>query len=201
MDFAQLFPAKKPLILASKSAQRTQILTLLKVNHQVRPSSFEEIIPPELAASPEKIAKYFAESKALNLQKEFPDDLILGVDTLVVNQHGQVLGKPKTRSEAKQMLLDKSQAVERVISGISLISPKQKLTLSATSLVYFKEISPEEAEVILNWDEWQGRSGGFSVEGRSSLLVKRIEGDFYNIVGLPVFTFGQMLLEIKDFRQ
>jgi septum formation protein len=94
------------------------------------------------------------------------------------------------------MMLAKSGHMEMVISGICVISPKRELIRQETARIYFSEFSAEDADRIVQMGEWQGKSGGISVEGKSSIVIDRIEGNFWNIVGFPVPTFLKMLAEI-----
>ncbi|MCT4591940.1 MAG: Maf family protein [Candidatus Gracilibacteria bacterium] len=183
------------IVLASKSPQRKEILAKLGFDFEVCPPEQEEVV--DYFKTPEEIAKNIALQKALEIQKRYPDRLILAVDTIVVSAAGNILMKPKDKAEARFMILGKSDSVETVVSGIALLKGDEKLVRYEKSHIYFAKITESDADKILTFNEWQGRSGAFSVEGRTSLYIKGIKGCFYNIVGLPVYLFNNMLYEFS----
>lgn len=193
MKIYQYFTQQSPLVLASKSPQRADILNKLHLPFVAVPSNAEEIFNP--ADKIEKIAQDLALLKAEAIKEKYPKEIILGVDTFVVSETGEIITKPKNREDAREMILKKSNSVEIIISGVALVQGDKKLVKTEISKVNFATITPEDAEIILSFDEWQGRSGGFSIEGKTSFYIKGIEGDYWNIVGLPVYLLGQMLEE------
>lgn len=189
---------ERPLILASQSPQRYNILKMLDMPFQVVKSDFSEAVTADHADwSPEEIAKDFALQKALSVQNRFPDNIILGVDTLVVDTEGKILGKPKNIDEAQSMLIGKSQNMETVISGIAVLNAKTRLIDSESTKIFFAKIDKDNLRKILSFNEWQERSGAFSIEGKSMFFIKKIDGDYWNVVGLPVYLFGRMLNSIS----
>ncbi len=196
MNIRNFFTAKNPLILASKSPQRAEILDRLNIVFEACPSDEEEIFNSNDPL--EKIAQDLALLKAKSVLKRYPNSIVLGVDTFVVSSKGKIITKPKNREEAKKILMEKSNSTEKVLSGIVLVSKDKQLVKTEVSKVFFADINPEDAEIILSFNEWQGRSGGFSIEGKTSFYVKGIEGDFWNIVGLPVYCLRQVLNEFLN---
>ncbi len=194
--FNKIFTKKNPLILASKSPQRKKILKMLKINFEIIPSNEPEIIDQNL--SPEKVAESLALQKAKAIAKKNPNKYILGIDTLVVSKTGIILGKPKSKKEALKMILEKSENKETIISGIALIKNEKIIVQNEKTIVCFGKISNNNANWLLEQNEWQGRSGGFSVEGRSSIFISGIEGCFWNVVGLPVFRFFKLITDKKN---
>jgi septum formation protein len=118
--------------------------------------------------------------------------LVLGVDTVVAV--GAVMyGKPESAAEARATLSALSGRRHAVISGLCLISPERIRTASATTLVEFRALSDEVIDWYVATDEWRDRAGGYAIQGRGAALVEAIEGDYLNVVGLPVAT----LLELE----
>jgi len=194
MHFQQIFTAEDPLILASESPQRVEILTMMQIPFCTVKSDFPEILDPAL--SPVETAGLFAKGKAESVAKNFPNSFVVGVDTLVVSADGEILGKPKDEIEARRMIAQKSGKMETVISGICLVTPTQTIVRHEIAEIHFAVITAEDIEWMLACNEWQGRSGAISVEGRSSAFIERINGNFWNIVGFPIPTFLKMLKQV-----
>ncbi len=199
------FFEKTPLILASASPQRKRILEMMNVPFRVVTSDFEEMV--NLHLSPEQNAKDFAEGKTkavfarlnsknpLNPLDQGGRMVSVGVDTLVVSEDGEILGKPENEEDAKRMILQKSNTTEQVISGICVMSSEKCLVRYEKAEIVFGHIGDDEAEYMLSCNEWQGRSGSICVEGKSSVFIKEIKGNLWNIVGFPIPTFLQMMEE------
>ncbi|MBI5415034.1 septum formation protein Maf [Candidatus Peregrinibacteria bacterium] len=188
------FSKNSPLILASKSPQRIRILKMLGIPFVSVEHEFEEFLDHEL--SPEKNVEMLAEGKAQSLVKKYPNSCIVGIDTLVVSESGKILGKPQHKEEAREMFREKSGKKELIISGISIIKDNQKITAHEVSSVEFMEFSEADIEKILELNEWKNKSGGIMIEGKSSMYIESIEGNFWNIVGFPVPTFLELLKSI-----
>jgi septum formation protein len=198
MQFQQIFTVESPLILASESPQRADILTMMQIPFRTVKSDFPEILDPAL--SPAETAELFAKGKAESVARNFPNSFVVGVDTLVVSADGEILGKPKDETEARRMIAQKSGKMETVLSGICLVTPTQTLVRHETAEIHFAILTAEDVEWMLACNEWQGRSGAISVEGRSSVFIERINGNFWNIVGFPIPTFLKMLKQAVSSR-
>lgn len=177
------------LILASNSPRRKDILTELGVDFVAAPSNIDEIDDPNL--SPAQNAEKLAREKAEAVAPNHPDTWVLGVDTLVV-VNNQIIGKPKDAADAERILRSLSGGTHDVISGIALIKGDQKFVESETTHLRFAEISEEEIAEHIASDRWHDKSGAFTIQGRGSLFIEHIDGDFYNVVGFPIYRFGQM---------
>ena len=112
---------------------------------------------------------------------------VLGVDT-VVALGPQVYGKPKDRRQARATLEALSGRTHRVLSGVCLIAAGNARTAAAVTSVAFRLLDAATLDWYLDSDEWQGRAGGYAIQGRGAALVERIDGDYLNVVGLPVTT-------------
>ena len=189
-----LFSGEHPLILASKSPQRSRILEMFDVPFRAVDSEFEEVI--EAGSAPEEAAELLAQGKAQKVSEKFPSSIVVGVDTIVVSAQGEILEKPKDREDARRMLLGKSGQKETVISGICLITAGKTFVHHEKAEIHFSKFSENDIEWMLDLNEWQGKSGAISVEGKSSIYIDRIDGNFWNIVGFPIPTFLKMLQKI-----
>jgi septum formation protein len=109
---------------------------------------------------------------------------VLGVDTAVVLD-GTVFGKPADLAEAERMLETLSGRTHVVVSGLCLITPGWELVEHDITDVRFRPLTPRDLAAYLSLGEWEGRAGGYAIQGRGAALVERIEGDYLNVVGLP----------------
>ena len=103
-----------------------------------------------------------------------------------MNVDGQVFGKPGSESEACRMLERLSGRMHEVLGGLALRCGDEERTAIASTLVHFRTLEPDEIDEYVATGEWQGRAGGYAIQGRGAALVEKIEGDFWNVVGLPV---------------
>lgn len=171
------------LVLASASPQRRAILERLRVSFTVRPTDVQET---EQGPGPEvALANAMAKASAAVLPGR--QEAVLGVDT-IVELDGVLYGKPADRETARATLMALSGATHTVHSGVALLLPEQRLTALASTAVSFREIDQALLERCLDTGEWQGRSGAYAIQGIGLMLVRRIEGEFENVVGLPVAT-------------
>jgi len=182
------------LILASSSPQRRELLSEIEIPFKIHHPNFEEINNETL--TPEENAKMLALGKAKSVSHYFPNNWVLGVDTIVVCDN-QIIGKAKNKAEARETIKLLRGKTHSVISGIALIKDDQQIIESDITKITFGEMTDEEVENFLDTDEWIGKSGAFTIKKHGSLFIKRIEGDYYNVVGLPLYRLGQMLKKIK----
>ncbi len=165
------------MILASRSPQRTAILTQLGIAHEVEPADVEEVATGDPAA----VALENARRKAGGRPNT------LGVDTLV-ELDGVIYGKPADADAARTTLLALSDATHRVISG---------LAYEGEGVVVTTEVTFRPVEPLIDWylatGEWRDRAGGYAIQGRGAALVRGIRGDYLNVVGLPVAALVDLL--------
>jgi septum formation protein len=143
----------------------------------VRPAEIEEIS----AGDPRAVVIENARRKA----RAVPGDLVLACDT-EVNVDGAVLGKPADEDEAVRMLAQLAGRTHEVLGGLVLRREGRDCEAIASTLVQFRDLDPTEVSAYVATGEWRGRAGGYAIQGRGAALVERIEGDFWNVVGLPV---------------
>ena len=182
-----------PLLLASRSPQRRAILEQLGIPFDVVEPRYEEAPPPELADATEVVREH-AQGKARSVVADADDRPVLGVDTEVVLQ-GLIFGKPADATEAEQMLEELSGKTHVVMSGLCLLTPGWEVLEHEGTLVTFRELTPRDLGAYVATGEWEGRAGAYAIQGRGAALVKCIEGDYLNVVGLPGALLVRLLAE------
>ena len=175
----------RPLILASHSPQRRAILEQLGIAFEVVVPDVEEIV----AGDPVEVACANARAKAEAVARRRPQATVLGVDT-VVALDGEIFGKPSCAAAARDTLRRLSGRTHEVISGIALLDPANPQVAHEVTSVTFRALGDEVVRRYVETGEWSGRAGGYAIQGKGALLVRRIMGDYLNVVGLPV---GKML--------
>lgn len=183
----------RQIVLASKSPRRKELLDAIKVDFLVHPSDFEE---KDTHLSAEELALHNAIGKAQDVARHYKDALIIGVDTVVAfNEH--MIGKPSDREDAKRILRLLSNTTHKVISAICVIDSKSKKNVSGleTTFVTMDRLDEEDIESYVNSGEGEDKAAGYAIQGLGSLFVKKIEGDYFNVVGLPIFRLRKLLKE------
>ncbi|MGC4375812.1 Maf family protein [Fictibacillus sp. Mic-4] len=181
------------LILASSSPRRKELLSMADFLFEVIPSRIEEVMDPTL--SPDKLVCSLAEQKARDVFESHPECVVLGADTIVVFG-GQMLGKPKDREEAIAILTMLSGQTHSVYTGNCIIS-KDKISLfSDRTEVTFWPLTEKEILHYVNSGEPMDKAGGYGIQGRGATLVQSINGDFYNVMGLPI---SKVVRELESF--
>lgn len=174
-----------PLILASTSPQRRAILEQLRIPFDVVAPEYEELD----GTGPLERAR----GKAHSVE---PDERpVLGVDTEVLFE-GELLGKPATETEAEAMLERLSGTTHEVVSGLCLRTRAWEEEGTETTLVTFRDLTPRDLAHYVASGEWEGRAGGYAIQGLGASLVEKIDGDFLNVVGLP----GSLLVRLLATR-
>lgn len=175
------------LILASSSPQRKAILEQLGVRFRIVVPAVDELAdgPPEALVLENAHRKAAAAVAGLGLSDSAQP--VLGVDTVVV-LGAQVYGKPRDRVQARAILEALSGRTHRVFSGVCVIAGGNARAAAAVTSVAFRLLDAATLDWYLDSDEWQGRAGGYAIQGRGAALVERIDGDYLNVVGLPVAT-------------
>lgn len=171
------------LILASSSPRRKELLENLQLSFEVHSSDVDETYNPTL--SPPEIVMELAMRKSENVAMKHPKSFVIGCDTIVV-QDGQVLGKPKDKTEATVMLKKLSGRTHLVYTGVSIFSPKTHVEFYEKTEVVFWELTDDEIYSYVNSGEPLDKAGAYGIQGFGSVLVKKINGDYFSVVGLPV---------------
>ena len=187
----------KNIILASKSPRRKDLLKMAGIRFTVETCNVPEMVPDSVPL--EKRAQFLAEMKSSAMSVYHPKDIIIGADTTVLCE-GRLLGKPKSREEAREMLHFLSGKVHSVLTGVSLIYSDFEDAESFTSetKVEFYPLSDKQIEDYIATGEPMDKAGAYGIQGRGCTLVKRIEGDYFTVVGLPVAEVVRRLKAHKE---
>jgi septum formation protein len=169
------------LVLASASPQRRAILTDLGIPFEVCPTDVEE----ESGGSPEGVVVRNALRKAAAARERLgPERVVLGADTEVFLD-GRQFGKPGTADEARAFLQELSGRTHEVFTGLALLDQAASRTAVERTAVTFRRLDAEKIDGYLATGEWRDRAGGYAVQGEGEQLIDAIEGDYWNVVGLP----------------
>ena len=184
-------PPAPPLVLASRSPQRRAILEQLAIPFEVVVPSYEEVASDH---DPVAEVERRAQGKARSVAAAADERPVLGVDTEVVLDR-RVYGKPADAAEAEAMLEALAGRTHEVVSGLCLATPAWEELRHETTQVTFRELTPRELGRYVATEEWRERAGGYAIQGLGAGLVKRIEGDYLNVVGLPAALLVELLAE------
>jgi len=181
-----------PILLASTSPQRRVVLEQLGIPFDVVAPSYVEHDPPEADAV--ELVREHALGKARSVAAEAGRRPVLGVDT-AVSLGGKIFGKPATAAEAERMLEELAGETHVVVSGLCLLTPGWELVEHESTRVTFRGLTPRELAHHMTHGEWEGRAGGYAIQGRGAALVEEIDGDYLNVVGLPAALLVRILAE------
>lgn len=183
------------IILASGSPRRKELLEMLNVpNLEIIPAKGEEKSHPELG--PAGLVMELSRCKAAEVAPhDDPDAVTIGADTIVVLD-GMVLGKPRDEAEASAMLHALSGRSHRVYTGVTVIRGSRVLCHAERTEVRFRHLSDEEIAAYIRTGEPMDKAGAYGAQGYASLFVEGLEGDFFNVMGLPLCALGKMLNEL-----
>jgi septum formation protein len=183
--------APKKLILASASPRRQEMLRQAGIEFEVNPAHIPEDQKP--GEPPIPYALRLAEEKAMKVAQQFPDALVLGADTIVVLD-GEILGKPSDHADAARMLALLSGRTHQVTTAVSIVGPDQKVeTRSLTTQVEFRSLEQREIQEYVAGGEPMDKAGAYAIQGGAARWVTRLEGDYSNVVGLPLALVTEML--------
>jgi septum formation protein len=185
-------PPAPPLLLASTSPQRRAILHQLGIPFDAVAPDYAEHDPPE--ADAEQLVCEHAVGKARSVAAQADDRPVLGVDTTVV-LGGLLYAKPKNAGDAERMLEELSGRTHAVVSGLCLATPAWEVVSAIATRVTFRKLTPRDLATYVASGEWEGRAGGYAIQGRGGALVRRVEGDYLNVVGLPASLLVQLLAD------
>lgn len=180
------------LILASGSPRRRQLLSLFKIPFTVRAADIDETMDP--AADPRQEVARVSRLKALAVPRG-EDDVVLAADTIVVCQ-GRVLGKPRDEQDAFNMLCLLSGRDHQVMTGWTLVRGEKVLSFTEVTDLHFRELTEKEIRSYIATGEPMDKAGAYGIQGGAALFCRRMEGDYYNVMGLPVCRVWQALGQI-----
>jgi septum formation protein len=184
------------LVLASRSPQRRAILEQLGIEFEVQPAD----VPEANTGQPEDVVTTNALRKAQAVaEKVGAERLVLGADTEVMLD-GRIYGKPTDLEDARDQLEKLSGRTHDVWSAVVLLEDGRERTATARTAVTFKQLDARILDWYLESAEWQERAGSYAIQGRGAALVERIEGDYWNVVGLPVAALLDLAPELLELR-
>ena len=183
------------LVLASASPRRAHLLTQIGLKFEIHPSNIPEITPHK-DVTPELVTQKLAYQKAKVVSEQFSEAVVIGADTLV-SLSDELLNKPMNDIHAKKMLTRLSGTCHKVVTGVSLIYSPHKIerTWAEITNVYFRDLSESEIEAYIETGEASDKAGAYGIQGRGAAFVKRIEGCYFNVVGLPLASFMEQLID------
>ena len=186
----------KKIILASRSPRRKQLLEWAEVPFEIVVRETSETFPAGLKV--EEVAIHIARQKVIAVRSMVNDDtVILAADTIVVLNE-RIIGKPKDRQEAIDILSDLSGHQHRVITGVVIARSKKEISFSDSTDVYFHELSPEQIEFYVDKYKPYDKAGAYAIQEWIGVVgIKSVAGDFYNVMGLPVSRVVKELEKIK----
>lgn len=181
------------IILASASPRRRELMKLITDDFTAVSTDSDESLPDKI--KPAEASEYLALLKAVSALKYYPDDIIIGCDTTVICRD-KILGKPKNREECRQSLELLSGRTHQVITGCAVICKNKRISFSVVTDVTFRSLSDEDIEWYISTDEPYDKAGGYGIQGKGALLIEKINGDYFNVVGLPV---SRLNIELRNF--
>lgn len=184
----------KKLILASASPRRKQLLEQAQLKFSISTSTVDENVVETLF--PNQVVEQLALRKANNVYLDHDDCIVIGADT-IVSVNGIILGKPKDETEATEMLRLLSGHDHDVYTGVAIISNQKTIVFHEKTVVSFWELSEAEIANYLATGEPFDKAGSYGIQGIGSLLVKKIQGCYFNVVGLPL---ARTVRELKSFQ-
>lgn len=179
------------LVLASQSPRRQALLTQMGLtNFEVDFIPIDETIKP--GELPENYVLRMAREKAKAVARIHPDYTVIAADTAVVLD-GQIFGKPENKDMAAEMLSALSGRWHEVMTGLTVISGNREQTVLEKVRILFRELTPSEIAAYIATGEPMDKAGAYGIQGRGAVLVRRIEGDYYAVMGLPVCSLWEIL--------
>ncbi|MBI4086793.1 septum formation inhibitor Maf [Candidatus Kaiserbacteria bacterium] len=185
----------RKIVLASTSARRKELLERVGLVFEVVGSDYEEDMT--LVLSPAELAKYLSQGKAEAVAQKYPDAIVIAADTFICYE-GKILGKPYTPEKARETLHTLSGKAHSVITGFTIVETKtgESISEAVETKVYFRDLSDQEIDDYIATGEPLERAGAYAIQGIGKDLVDHVEGDYDNVVGLPV---AAVLHALKDF--
>ncbi len=184
----------KKIILASASPRRKELLEKIGLEFEVEPSNYEENLSSELG--PHGLAKSLSLEKAKLVAEKYRNALVIAADTFIVLE-GKILGKPQTETEARKMLETISGRQHSVITGFTIMDTdtNKALSKSVETKVYIRKLTSNEIDAYVESKEPLDKAGAYAIQGLGSVIVEKIEGDYFNVIGLPLSALTESLKE------
>jgi len=180
-----LFISMEKIILATTSPRRHFLAEMMGLDFKIAPSNYEEDMTLNL--KPKELVLKFSYGKALDVSKKYKKGFVIGIDTIVVFKNKNI-GKPKSYQEAFKMLKSFSGKKQQVYSGVTIINCKTKEVIKDCEItdVYFKKLTDSEIKNYLKTGEYKDKAGGYGIQGLGSILITKVDGCYFNVVGFPI---------------
>lgn len=184
----------RTIVLASASPRRKELLEQVGLKFEVEPSNYVEEMSPRL--KPYELAKAISREKALAVASKRRNAIVVAADTFIVFRD-KVMGKPKSEAEAKEMLMALSGKTHSVITGFTVLDTADDriVSKSVETRIHVKRLTPEEVDAYVASGEPLDKAGAYGIQGLGAVLVDRIEGDYFNVMGLPLSALAESLKE------
>lgn len=189
------------IILASSSPNRKALLDRLKFQYKIVHPNFSEVIEPN--RSNHENIKNFAYGKALSVYPQYKDEkniLILGFDSMI-EIDGKIIGKAHNKNEAVEMIKSFVGKTQKVTSGITVLGNWkgkyfEEIDIQSTTVKFRSDITDDQIQSYIAFNDWSGKCGAYSILGMGQFLLEEINGDFQNIIGIPVLKMGKMIYKV-----
>ncbi len=190
--FCCIISAMRKIILASASPRRKEILKITGLDFTVCTSEYEEDL--NLSLRPRKLARFLSRKKAEAVAHKHNDAIIIAADTFIVFKD-RLLGKPHIEKEAEKILRILNGKMHSVITGFTIMDTAitEILSKSVETKVYFKKLSGEEISAYVRSKEPLDKAGAYAIQGLGALFIEKIDGDFFNVMGLPLYALSENL--------
>jgi septum formation protein len=185
----------KKIILASASPRRKELLAKIGLKFSIEKSDIKENL--ELKLTPKKLAECLSYRKAYKVSKRYSNAVIIAADTIVV-LNGKIIGKPKNSKEAVKILKKLSGKIHSVITAFTIIDTKtnKSITKFVETKVFMKKLTEKEINYYVNTGEPLDKAGAYGIQGFGGIFIEKIDGDYYNVVGMPLTA---LVRELKKF--
>lgn len=185
----------KTIVLASKSPRRKKLFKKLGIKFKIESSDYQEKM--DLKLNPRELARHLSRQKAKAVAKKYKNAIIIAADTFVVLK-GKLFGKPLVETKAKKMLKELSGKTHSVITGFTIMDTKKKKVVSRSveTKVYLKVLTQNEIDNYVKSKEPLDKAGAYAIQGLGKPFIKKIEGDYFNVVGLPL---KALVKSLRDF--
>jgi len=173
------------IILASTSPRRKEIMDSLGFEYEIVPSGYEEV--HEGYTDPKELVETFALEKALDVAKNHTENIVIGADTMVLDADGKLMGKPKGREDAIDMMRRLQGRECKIFSGVAVLLGKSELVGSESVSVYFSPMTSVDIETYVDSEhaDWHDKAGAFAVQGEAAKWIDRYEGEYETMLGMP----------------
>lgn len=183
--------------MASSSSRRRSLLESIGLKFEVVESHFEED-SVDKEYDPYYLAKFLALEKAKDVFERFNQCIVVGADTMVICR-GEVYGKPKDEHDARRMIENLNGSEHDVVTGVAILAKNgQSVVNSDVTKVFFNKLSEEEIDAYIKTKDYIGKAGAYGIQGKGAVLVRKIEGSYSNVVGLPIELMCNMFRQIGE---